>query len=104
MNQTHKYAARIDYDFWMVMTKVRRLVARTTSINAMVNEGLRIQARCRTTRSKLQWLICTITEPRLYCALNNSDNRTPAEVFDVTFVEHQQVAEYFDMTMSCQSF
>ena len=41
MNQIHEYAARIDYDLWMDMTKVKSLDAGTTSINAMVNEGLR---------------------------------------------------------------
>ena len=42
MNQIHEYAARIDYDLWMDMTKVKSLDAGTTSINAMVNEGLRL--------------------------------------------------------------
>ena len=35
-------ASRIDYDLWMDMTKVKSLDAGTTSINAMVNEGLRL--------------------------------------------------------------
>ena len=42
MNQIHEYAARIDYDLWNDMTKVKSLDAGTTSINAMVNEGLRM--------------------------------------------------------------
>ena len=42
MKITHEYAARIDYDLWMDMTKVKSLDAGTTSINAMVNEGLRM--------------------------------------------------------------
>ncbi len=42
MNQIHEYAARIDYDLWVDMTKVKNLDAGTTSINAMVNEGLRL--------------------------------------------------------------
>ena len=42
MNQIHEYAARIDYDLWNDMTKVKSLDAGTTSINALVNEGLRL--------------------------------------------------------------
>ena len=42
MNQIHEYAARIDFDLWNDMTKVKSLDAGTTSINAMVNEGLRM--------------------------------------------------------------
>jgi hypothetical protein len=42
MNQIQEYAARIDHDLWMDMTKVKSLDAGTTSINAMVNEGLRL--------------------------------------------------------------
>ena len=34
--------SRVDYDLWMDMTKVKSLDAGTTSINAMVNEGLRL--------------------------------------------------------------
>jgi len=35
----HKgYAARIDYDLWMDMTKVKSLDAGTTSINAMCSQ------------------------------------------------------------------
>ena len=40
MNQIHEYAARIDYDLWNDMTKVKNLEAGTTSIISMVNEGL----------------------------------------------------------------
>ena len=42
MNQIHEYAARIDFDLWNDKTKVKSLDAGTTSINAMVNEGLRM--------------------------------------------------------------
>ena len=42
MNRIHEYAARIDYDLWEDMTKVKNLDAGTTSINALVNEGLRL--------------------------------------------------------------
>ena len=38
MNQIHEYAARIDYDLWMDMTKVKNLDAGTTSINAMARD------------------------------------------------------------------
>ena len=42
MNKIHEYAARIDFDLWEDMTKVKNLDAGTTSINALVNEGLRL--------------------------------------------------------------
>ena len=42
MNRIHEYAARIDYDLWKNMTKVKNLDAGTTSINSLVNEGLRM--------------------------------------------------------------
>ena len=42
MNRIHEYAARIDYDLWEDMTKVKNLDAGTTSINSLVNEGLRM--------------------------------------------------------------
>ena len=42
MNRIHEYAARIDYDLWEDMTKVKKLDAGTTSINSLVNEGLRM--------------------------------------------------------------
>ena len=42
MNQIHGYAARIDYDLWMDITKVKNFDAGTTSINSLVNEGLRL--------------------------------------------------------------
>ena len=41
MKPIHNYAARIDYDLWMDMTKVKNLDAGTTSINSLLNEGLR---------------------------------------------------------------
>ena len=42
MKITHDYAARIDYDLWMDCLKVKQLDAATTSINSMVNEGLKM--------------------------------------------------------------
>jgi len=42
MNQIHEYAARIDYDLWMDVTKVKNMDAGTTSINSLVNEGLKM--------------------------------------------------------------
>ena len=42
MKITHDYAARIDCDLWMDCLKVKQLDAATTSINSMVNEGLKI--------------------------------------------------------------
>ena len=42
MNKIQEYAARIDFDLWEDMTKVKNLDAGTTSINALVNEGLRL--------------------------------------------------------------
>jgi len=42
MKVTHDYAARIDYDLWMDCLKVKELDGGTTSINALVNEGLKI--------------------------------------------------------------
>jgi hypothetical protein len=42
MKATHDYAARIDYDLWMDCLKVKQLDATTTSINSMVNEGLKM--------------------------------------------------------------
>ena len=39
---THDYAARIDYDLWMDCLRVKELDAATTSVNSMVNEGLKI--------------------------------------------------------------
>ena len=37
---THDYAARIDHDLWMDCLKIKQLDGGTTSINALVNEGL----------------------------------------------------------------
>ena len=42
MKATHDYAARIDHDLWMDCLKVKELDAATTSINSMVNEGLKM--------------------------------------------------------------
>ncbi|MDA9930107.1 hypothetical protein N9E91_02575 [Alphaproteobacteria bacterium] len=42
MKVTHDYAARIDYDLWMDCLKVKQLDGATTSINALVNEGLKL--------------------------------------------------------------
>ena len=42
MKITHDYAARIDYDLWLDCLKVKQLDAATTSINSMVNEGLKM--------------------------------------------------------------
>ena len=42
MKITHDYAARIDYDLWMDCLKVKQLDGGTTSINSLVNEGLKM--------------------------------------------------------------
>ena len=42
MNKIHEYAARIDYDLWMDVRKVKDMDAGTTSINSLLNEGLRM--------------------------------------------------------------
>jgi hypothetical protein len=42
MKITHDYAARIDYDLWMDCLKVKELDGGTTSINALLNEGLKM--------------------------------------------------------------
>jgi hypothetical protein len=42
MNLKHDYAARIDYDLWKDVNRIKELDAGTTSINSMVNEGLRL--------------------------------------------------------------
>ena len=42
MKITHDYAARIDYDLWMDCLRVKELDAATTSINSLVNEGLKL--------------------------------------------------------------
>ena len=42
MKITHDYAARIDYGLWMDCLKVKQLDAATTSIKALVNEGLKM--------------------------------------------------------------
>ena len=42
MKVTHDYAARIDYDLWMDCLRVKELDAATTSINSLVNEGLKM--------------------------------------------------------------
>ena len=42
MKITHDYAARIDYDLWMDVKKVKELDGATTSNNAPVNEGLKM--------------------------------------------------------------
>ena len=42
MRATHDYAARIDYDLWMDCLKVKELDGGTTSINSLVNEGLKL--------------------------------------------------------------
>ena len=42
MKMTHDYAARIDYDLWMDCQRVKKLDGGTTSINSLVNEGLKM--------------------------------------------------------------
>ena len=42
MKNTHDYAARIDYDLWMDCLTVKELDGGTTSINALLNEGLKM--------------------------------------------------------------
>ena len=42
MKITHDYAARIDYDLWMGCLRVKELDGATTSINSLVNEGLKL--------------------------------------------------------------
>ena len=42
MKIKHDYAARIDYDLWMDVLKVKELDGATTSINSLVNEGLKM--------------------------------------------------------------
>ena len=42
MKNTHDYAARIDFDLWMDCLKVKELDGGTTSINALLNEGLKM--------------------------------------------------------------
>lgn len=42
MKITHDYAARIDYDLWVDCLKVKELDGATTSINSLVNEGLKL--------------------------------------------------------------
>ena len=42
MKITHDYAARIDYDLWMDCLRVKELDGGTTSINALLNEGLKM--------------------------------------------------------------
>jgi len=42
MKITHDYAARIDYDLWVDCMKVKELDGGTTSINALLNEGLKM--------------------------------------------------------------
>ena len=42
MKIEHDYAARIDYDLWMDVQKVKELDGATTSINSLVNEGLKM--------------------------------------------------------------
>ena len=42
MKITHDYAARIDYDLWMDCLRFKALDGGTMSINALVNEGLKL--------------------------------------------------------------
>ena len=42
MKITHDYAARIDHDLWMDCLRVKELDRGTTSINALVHEGLKL--------------------------------------------------------------
>ena len=42
MKITHDYAARIDYELWLDCLRVKELDGGTTSINALVNEGLKM--------------------------------------------------------------
>ena len=42
MKATHDYAARIDHGLWMDCLRIKELDAATTSINSLVNEGLKM--------------------------------------------------------------
>ena len=40
MNATHDYFARIDFDLWKDITKVKEMDVKRQSVNSMINEGL----------------------------------------------------------------
>ena len=42
MKITHDYATRIDHDLWLDCLRVKELDGGSTSINAPVNEGLKL--------------------------------------------------------------
>ena len=42
MKITHDYAARIDYDLWMDCLRIKELDEGKASIDALVNEGLKL--------------------------------------------------------------
>ena len=42
MKITHDYAARIDYDLWMDCLRIKELDEGKASIDALVNEGLKM--------------------------------------------------------------
>ena len=42
MKIKNDYAARIEYDLWMDVQKVKELDGATTGINSLVNEGLKM--------------------------------------------------------------
>ena len=42
MKPKHDYLAKIDYELWMDINRVKELDGGVTSINSLVNEGLKL--------------------------------------------------------------
>ena len=67
MKVTHDYAARIDYDLWLDCQRVKELDGATTSINSLVNEGLKM-VRDR----KMQEIAAQRKQRNTFCLLYTS--------------------------------
>ncbi len=64
MKTTHKYLTSIDAKLWNDVSRLKQLDARTTSINQMVNEGLRMLLQQRVTEMN------AYEKTKVYCLPN----------------------------------
>ena len=68
MKPKHDYLAKIDYELWMDINRVKELDGGVTSINSLVNEGLKLVRNRKmqelSVQRKQRESLCMITEER----------------------------------------
>ena len=68
MKPKHDYLAKIDYGLWIDINRVKELDGGVTSINSLVNEGLKLVRNRKmqelSVQRKQRESLCMITEER----------------------------------------